>query len=181
MAHPTKSQWIPKQEGEHLGFNAKLKKDGDFSLSVRRVLVFTEKNLGRFATGGRSTARMLASLAGTIISIGLALGPVARMQTQSICSVINKASFWDQEVSLPAKALNEIKFWSECLEDFNGQTIWPVDPSIKIIFYSDAPHNAWGGYMVHIYDQVAKGNFSENEMRELKGTISMSLNHMSIS
>ena len=123
---------------------------------------------------------------GTIISMGLALGPVARMWTQSIYSVINKASFWDQKVSLSAEALNETKFWSECLGDYNGQLIWPIDPSIKIMTYSDASDIVWGGYVVHIYDQVAKGNFSENEIgqssmwRELKGTLNVMKSYVNI-
>ena len=96
------------------------------------------KKLQRLAQGGKPTARTLASLVGTIISMGLALGPVARMRTRSIYSVINKASFWDQKVSLSAEALNETKFWSECLGDYNGQPIWPFDPSIKLMTYSDA-------------------------------------------
>ena len=80
-----------------------------------------------------------------------------------------------------AEVLNETKFWSECLGDYNGQPIWPIDPSIKIITYSDASDIAWGGYVVHIYDQVAKGNFSENEIgqsstwRELKGTLNVNI------
>ena len=108
---------------------------------------------------------MVASLAGTIISMGLALGPVARMRTRSIYSVINKVSFWDQKVSLSAEALNETKSWSECLGDYNSQPIWPINPS-KVITYSDASDIAWGGYVVHIYDQAAKDNFSENKIAQ---------------
>ena len=156
-----------------------------FSVPARRLLV-SQKKLQRLAQGGKPTARTLASLVGTIISMGLALGPVARMRTRSIYSVINKASFWDQKVSLSAEALNETKFWSECLGDYNGQPIWPIDPSIKIMTYSDASNTAWGGYVVHIYDQVAKGNFSENEIgqsstwRELKGTLNVMKSYVNI-
>ena len=48
--------------------------------------------------------------------------------------------------------------------------------------YSDASDIAWGGHAVHIYDQVAKGNFSENEIgqsstwREQKGTLKSYVN-----
>ena len=71
IAHPTKSQWILKQEGEHLGFIVNLK-DGVFSVPARRLLVLRKK-LQRLAQGGKPTARTLASLVGTIISMGLLL------------------------------------------------------------------------------------------------------------
>ena len=93
-----------------------------FSVPAQRLLVL-QKKITETCTGGKPTARMLASLAGTIISMGLALGSVARMGTRSIYSVINKAFFWDQKVNLSAEALNETKFWSECLEDYNGHPI----------------------------------------------------------
>ena len=87
---------------------------------------------------------------------------------------------------MSAEAQNETKFWSECLGDYNGQPIWPIDPSINIMTYSDASDIAWGGYVVHIYDQVAKGNFSENEIgesatcRELKGTLNVMKSYVNI-
>ena len=90
-AHPTKSQWIPKREGEHLGFIVNLK-DGVFQFQLEDCW-FYRKNYRDLHRGGKPTARTLASLVGTIISMGLALGPVARMRTRSIYSVINKASF----------------------------------------------------------------------------------------
>ena len=74
---------------------------------------------------------------------------------------------------MSAEALNEIKFCSECLGDYNGQPICPIDPPIKIVTYPDASDIFWGGYVVHIYDQVAKGSFSENEIgQSLRGETS---------
>ena len=58
--------------------------------------LFYRKNYG-FVPGGEPTARMLASLAGAIISMGLALGPVARMQTRSMYSVIKPDIFLGPE------------------------------------------------------------------------------------
>ena len=49
IAHPTKSQRIPKQ-GEHLGFIVNLK-DSVFSVPARRLLVL-QKKLQRLAEGG---------------------------------------------------------------------------------------------------------------------------------
>ena len=89
--------------------------------------------------------------------MGLALGPMVRMWTRAIYRVINSANSWNQEVDLSAEAAHEIKFWSDCLDQFNGQPIWPINPQIKRISYSDASDAAWGGYLVHISNSVAKG------------------------
>ena len=82
-------------------------------------------------------------------------------------------------IDLFAEAAYEIKFWSECLDQYNGQPIWQMNPQIKIISYSDASGAAWGGYLVHINNSVAKGNFSETAIgcsstwRELKETLNV--------
>ena len=162
VAHPVRSQWVPKQEGEHLGFIVNMK-EGTFAVPQRRITALQHK-LAYFQSSSKITARKLASLAGSIISMGLALGPVVRMWTRAIYRVINSANSWNQKVDLSAETAHEIKFWSECLDQFNGQPIWPINPQIKIISYSDASDAAWGGYLVHISNSVAKGNFSETEI-----------------
>ena len=70
VAHPIKSQWVPKQEGEHLGFIANLK-EGTFAVPQRRITALRHK-LAYFQTSSNTTARKLASL-------GLVLGPLVRM------------------------------------------------------------------------------------------------------
>ena len=65
------------------------------------------------------------------------------------------------------------------LDQYNGQPIWPINPQIKITSYSDESDAAWGGYLVHISNSVAKRNLSETEIgcsstwRELKGTLNV--------
>ena len=177
VAHPVTSQWVPKQEGEHLGFIVNLKED-TFAVLQRRITALQHK-LVYFQTSSKTTARKLASLARTIISMGLALEPVARMWTRAIYRVINSANSWSQKVDLSVEAAYEIKFWYECLDQYNGQPIRPINPQIKITSYSDASDAAWGAYLVHISNSVAKGNSSETEIgcsstwRALKGTLNV--------
>ena len=177
IAHPVKSQWVLKQEAEHLRYIVNLK-EGNFAVPQRRITELQHK-LAYFQSSSKATARKLASLAGSIISMGLALGPVVRMWTRAIYRVINSANSRNQKVDLSAEAAHEINFWSECLDQYNGQPIWLINPQIKIVSYSDASDAAWGGYVVHISKSVAKGNFSETEIghsstwRELKGTLNV--------
>ena len=94
------------------------------------------------------TARALASLVGSIISIYLGLGPVVRMCTRSLYAVINEAGYWDEMVTLSEEALDDDHFWFENFDRLNGFPIWPASPSVNVFPYSDASELAWGGYIV---------------------------------
>ena len=118
-------------------------------------------------------------MAGTIVSMGIAIGPVARMWTRSLYALVNKVPSWDSPITLSDNASTEIEFWSLCFETFNGNHIWPTSPIVNVMSYSDSSDFAWGGgggYIVQIADHIAKGSFTEVEAgqsstwRELKGT-----------
>ena len=74
VARPEKSHWESTQKGEHLGFFIHIK-SGTFSVPVRRTLRLHEK-LDIALNSKYTTASKLASISGTLISMGLALGPV---------------------------------------------------------------------------------------------------------
>ena len=84
------------------------------------------------------TARALASLVGSIISMYLGLGPVVRMRTRSLYAVINEACYWDERISLSEEALDEIHFCFENFDRLNGFPIWPASPLVNVFSYSDA-------------------------------------------
>ena len=70
------------------------------------------------------TARALAGLEGSIISMYLGLGPVVRMHTRSLYAVINEACYWDDRddrVALSEEALDDIHFR---FENFNRLNKW---------------------------------------------------------
>ena len=48
----------------------------------------------------RTTARCLARVAGTIISMGLGIGPVSCMWTRRLYANLNQASAWDRPLTL---------------------------------------------------------------------------------
>ena len=48
----------------------------------------------------------------SIISMCFDLGPVLRMCTRCLYTVINEACYWDEKVSLSEEAPDEIRFWS---------------------------------------------------------------------
>jgi len=123
------------------------------------MLSVTEKRIKKFfcqlrsanADGGKAmTARQLARLAGSIISMGPALGSIARLRTRGLYRAINSVARLDQAISLHlhTEAISEIKFWSECFHEFHGLPMRPLMPSCSVITWSDASDFAWGGYTV---------------------------------
>ena len=82
VACPEKSHWELTQKREHLGFFIDLE-TGTLSVPVTRTLRLQEK-LDIALNSKYTIARKLTSISATLISMGLALGPVARLWTGSI-------------------------------------------------------------------------------------------------
>ena len=103
-----KSQWLPGQVGEHLGFVVNFK-EGTFSVTEKRKSKLMSK-LEFISKVTQPTARAIASLAGCIISMLLGVGPVARLCTCAMYSDIREASSWDQLINPSSETLAEIEF-----------------------------------------------------------------------
>ena len=86
--------------------------------------------------------RRLASCVGQIISMSLAIGPVARLCTRALYGVINSRHSWADRLPLPAAAQEELVFWKSCLAQFNGQPIW-FSPGATRVVYSDASSSGY--------------------------------------
>ncbi len=172
--HPEKTVWEPSQQGEVLGFLIDLER-GYFQVPERRIKCL-QKKLGCVAQSSRSSARDIAQVTGTIVSMGLALGPVARLWTRGLYRFIMQANTWGERKELDEDAMREIVFWKNNFEICHGQPIWWVNPKPDILTYSDASDTGWGGYSVELGGNIAKGKWSAEEelksstWRELRAT-----------
>ena len=63
---------------------------------------------------------------------------------------------------LTADAMEELSFWLEHIDKFNGQNIWPRASAVRVV-YSDASSTGFGGYCVEHGDQVVTGQWSKEE------------------
>ncbi len=135
-----------------------------------------QKKLGCVAQSSRSSAREIAQVTGTIVSMGLALGPVAHLWTRGLYRFIMRANTWGERKELDEDAMREIVFWKNNFEICHGQPIWWVNPKPDILTYSDASDTGWGGYSVELGRNIAKGKWSAEEelksstWRELRAT-----------
>ena len=131
----------------HLGFLVDLK-NGIFTVPKPRIDKLKDL-LKQLHSKTGTAARFLAPVVGTIISVGLGIGPVSRMWTRLYAN-INQTSVWDKPLTLAPDALKELEFWGNCFEKFNGQPIWTADPICSVTSYSDSSEYGWGGYTVTI-------------------------------
>jgi len=107
-------------------------------------------------------ARKVASVIGKIISMSLALGPVTRLMTRSLCAMLRDRTSWYQKLVLSAEDLDEIQFWLDKITHFNGRNIWPTPSAIRVV-YSDASATGYGRYVVEHGNSVANGQWSPSK------------------
>ena len=94
----TKSKLQPQQVGLWLGFTLDLL-EGRFLVpqdKVSRLAAAIDNVLPLGVVG----TRVLASIVGQIISMSLAIGPVARLRTRPLNQVINSRQFWSDSLAL---------------------------------------------------------------------------------
>ena len=98
---------------------------------------------------GKVQVRLLASIAGQIISMSLAVGPVARLRTRALYDVINRRSSWHDSLCLRPDVHEELLFWQTQTPFLKGQPI-RFGTGITRVAFSDASSTGSGGYVVEL-------------------------------
>jgi len=165
MLNKEKSNLLPSQVGEFLGFTIDLKV-GMFSVPTAKVnnLMVVLNNLKRNCNW--VSAREVSRATGILISMGLALGPVARLFTRNLYRDQNSVPTLSYKLSLSEESLQEVQFWIENFAELAGQPMWHSAPSIDVISYSDASSTGWGGYVVQLGQKVARGDWDEKDRNQ---------------
>ena len=123
LVNEEKSHWVPMQVGEWLGF---VINTISMTFRIPEKKVCKLKRLLNSAIQNRpSSYRELAKIAGSIISVALAVGPISRLQTRQMYLAIESRSAWDHIFLFPPVLLEELKFWFCNIESFNGYSIRP--------------------------------------------------------
>ena len=110
-------------------------------------------------------ARKLASAIGKLIAMSMAIGPVARLMTRSLYTVLNARRSWCAQLLLSMEAKSELKFWLAKIREFNGQSLWPKPSAVRVVF-SDASDTGFGGYTVEHGGLIANGQWSREEAHQ---------------
>ena len=95
----------------------------------------------------RVYVKCVASIAGQIISLSSCVGPVARIITRFLFSVISGAVSWDCEVSLTQDAISEIDFWRHNVHALKDKVYWGAKSLPVKVTFSDASDSASGTFV----------------------------------
>ena len=126
--------------------------------------------LGQIKSGSCLPARRLAQIAGSIISMGPAPGPITRLRTRDLYNIINSVHNLNNTVEISVDVARELAFWKSCFDHFHGQPLRPLHPLTVVCTYSDASNFAWGGCTVRKgKEMVAPGGWPA-EVRESSST-----------
>ena len=155
-----KSQWIPQQRGHWLGFELDLAL-GYISVPVEKV-THLKQCLSQTEGMRAISAKALASIVGRIISMSLALGPIARLRTRNMYRLMNSRVTWYDKLVIDKEVREELFFWNSCIENFNGQKLWKSSSAVRVIF-SDASGTGYAGYTVQHGCHIAHGLWTEPE------------------
>ena len=148
-----KSVLEPTQEIEFLGYEVNTRDIPTFKVPAARAAKLVETLVAlRDQGGGEVPVRLVASAAGQILSMSLALAP-ARLYTRGMYHVINTThrhdmpGGWNARVQLSTTARAEVEFWLSGLQRWNGCAILR-SAGVRIIdIVSDASHlHGWGGW-----------------------------------
>ena len=156
-----KKDMVPRQREELLGFVVDLEQ-GVFQVTAKRIEKM-KTLVRRMQRASNPTARELARLTGTLVSMGLALGPIVRLRTRAIFRLISEAASWNSRLVWSPEAADEVQFWRSQFDTIEHQSIWPTDPEVAAISYSDASDSAWGGLSLSCGKMISHGNFSVQE------------------
>ena len=159
LINEDKSDFNPRQHGEHLGFALDLEK-GQFSVPSAKVEKVLDLISNILDSPHPVTARHISRLTGSLISMSLALGPIARLRTRHLYALASNASSLSTRLQLPREALDELSFWRENFSSLSSSPIWRPSPKIEVLTFSDASSTGWGGFVVNAGQYVARGNWS---------------------
>ena len=163
VANVKKSIWKPTQRLQWLGFVIELSQ-GLIEVPRDRLTAVACK-LQRACQLKLVPAKQLASVVGSIISMGLAIGPVSRFMTRSLYTLLNTKLSWWEMLEVTPEAHQELEFWKACLDDYNCQPIWHSPSAVRVV-YSDASDTGYGGYVVEHGPCVAYGQWTTHEAHQ---------------
>jgi len=102
---------------------------------VPRDHIFTrgvlKQQLNQAATASQLKAQQLASVIGKIISMSLAIGPVAHLMTRSMYALLNTQQYWCRTLTLSPEVIRELSFWQSQISGIDGWEIWQSPSAVS--------------------------------------------------
>ena len=147
----SKSKLKPHQSGNWIGFTIDLAL-GYFHIPDKKIERLKASAVG-ITDPSRVPIRAIAGVIGHIMSMSLAMGPIALLRTKMLYAVINSYFSWNVWVTLTEDAKEELCFWQSNVAALNGQPIWFKSGATRVVFF-DASDSGYGGYSVEVVPGV---------------------------
>jgi len=103
-----KSKWHPSQKTAWLGFDLNLEA-GQISIPQDKIIAL-RSILQATLHFKQIKAKLLANIIGKRISMALGLGPVSRLMTRSLYSILNSRHYWCEPLTISQEAKQELLF-----------------------------------------------------------------------
>ena len=162
VTNHTKCNWTPSQQCAWLGFELDLEQG---KITVPQAKINALEALLKDAIGKCSLpAKALASITGKIISMSPGLGPVTRLMTRGLYTLLNTRMSWLQYLPLSDHVRGELGFWYNKIEKFNGHNIWMGPSAVRVVF-TDASDSGYAGYTVQHGCHIAQGTWLPDESK----------------
>ena len=162
VCNEAKSVWAPTHRLQWLGFELDLDlKEGSISVPPEKIRSL-KASLQIAVIQSTLRAKHIASLVGKIISMGLAIGALARFMTRALYAVLKYRTTWCDMLVVTPEAKEELQFCAECLAMHSSQPIWHSPSAVRCV-YSDASDTGYGGYTVEHGMHIAHGNWLPEE------------------
>ena len=144
--------WEPSRVGTWLGFHL------TFSLNFITVplprITKLQGIISRILVQRFVNGKDLASVAGQLNSMFLAIGNIARLMSRAMYAKISAQNSWFPNFYLGDSVVEELVFWQSSLDHINGRRIWFKSSAVRVA-YSDASDTRYGCYIVELGVQVA--------------------------
>ena len=144
----TKCVWQPSQEIKFLGLLINSTSQRFFvpEGEISKLKDCTTSIISLLDSAKPVPVKLLASFAGQIISMTLAIGPVTRLMTRASYRAIESHVFWADSIFLPDSVVLELNFWLQNISLLNGFPFrFCLAPTMQI--YSDASDTGFGGFV----------------------------------
>ena len=123
---------------------------------VPRRMQSLRHDIRRVLNHGRVTARSLARVTGSCVSMAWAVSP-GKLLLRHCYRLLSDRSSWDSTLELTNDVIDELQWWLNAADTWNYYEVAPKTIDIQI--YTDASHIGYGGLLVGT-DHVVSGEWN---------------------
>ena len=102
-----------------------------------------KKDINRILRAKTVSARVLAKITGQCLFVSKAVLP-GKLMLRNVYRLLKERNTWETQLDISEPAKQDLLWWVNCLEKWNGRAILTTDIDGQLI--TDASHIGWGGH-----------------------------------